>query len=150
MLSAYLVVERNTVCRGKPCISISIGNVIRLSTSVGDSPGALTITCTCGAAISGNASMGRLLKAHTPAAVSTVASNKTINRWIREKRIREAIISYSLPAPYCQWDLSSATPLLTTFVSAVIPLTIGTQPTASAPVSIAIGSNLPLPSALKT
>ena len=61
-LSAYFVVERSMVWPGMPCISISIGNVMRCSTSVGDMPGALMMTCTCGAEMSGKASIGRFSK----------------------------------------------------------------------------------------
>ena len=80
ILNADLVIERSTVCLGKPCISISTGKVMRLSTSEGDKPGALMMICTCGDEISGNASMGSVLNDHTPPTVKAVARIKSIRR----------------------------------------------------------------------
>ena len=95
--SAYLVVERSTVWRGRPCISISIGKLMRASTSSGDMPGAFTTIITCGLEISGKASIGKVRKAHRPPAIIAAASSKIIRRWINAKRMSAAI----MVAPPC-------------------------------------------------
>ena len=76
-----------------PCISISIGKAMRDSTSVGASPGALTITCTCGGEMSGKASMGSVRNAHRPPATAATATINIISRWISANRMSAAIMA---------------------------------------------------------
>src|SRR5690606_16019403 len=90
-VSAYFVIERSIACRGKPSSSTSIGAVMRVSTSSGVMPGALTITLTCVGETSGNASIGSWRNAAKPATASNTVSISTRRRWLSANAISLSI-----------------------------------------------------------
>ena len=76
----YFDTERSMRCLGMPSISTSMGSAMRLSTSSGVMPGAFMMILTCVLDTSGNASMGKSLKASQPPAISTRPAISTKRR----------------------------------------------------------------------
>lgn len=74
---------------------------MRCSTSLGDMPLALMMTCTCGAEISGKASIGNVLNDQKPAAATPKVTRRIITRWMSEKRNSAAIMLFT---PHVQAD----------------------------------------------
>ncbi len=89
---AYLATERSMVWRGRPSSSTSIGAVMRVSTSPGVMPGALTMILTWVVDTSGKASIGVLRKLYQPPPTSSSTVSMIRRRWVSENWISRASI----------------------------------------------------------
>jgi len=76
----YLETERSIRWFGMPSISTSMGTAMRLSISSGVMPGAFMMILTWVLETSGNASIGRLVKAYQPAPASSAPASSTKRR----------------------------------------------------------------------
>ena len=96
VMTAMPILETERICssRGNPPIWISMGRVMSFSTSGGDMPPALAMTCTCTLVTSGKASMGICLTASTPKPAMTSVPSSTSIRW-RTEKLRMGLIMTS-------------------------------------------------------
>src|SRR5918996_865249 len=93
------VEDRTRRIPAAPLTAVSIGNVIKVSTSSGAIPWASVMTVTEGAVRSGKTSTGILTATIVPPTRTTVAMARTINRFAKDQPISLAIIVY----PSFEW-----------------------------------------------
>ena len=95
--SEFLLSERMSVTPGKPVMAISIGIVIKRSTSSGDFPGAGVAICTWIFVTSGKASMVSFLTPKKPATKSAIAKTKTMSlSWSEARTIFSIMLIQAL------------------------------------------------------
>src|SRR5947199_8314458 len=103
----------NCVCEnsrtecGTPLRTVSSGIVTCFSTSSGARPGKRAMTLTCVSETSGNASMGRLMKATMPPAMKITTSNAAKSGWCSAKWTRRRIMGFSVEIAGSVADLQS-------------------------------------------
>jgi hypothetical protein len=73
-------------------MAVSIGKVIRCSTSSGEYPGAFVLIWTWTFVMSGTASIGRRIKFHTPSPAISSTPIITSHRWRTENKRMASII----------------------------------------------------------
>lgn len=78
-----------------PLIAVSIGNVIRCSTSTGDRADTAVLICTWTFVMSGIASIGKRPKFTTPSRITARTPRTTSPRWAMENRIRRSNMLHS-------------------------------------------------------
>src|SRR5687767_12188875 len=78
-----------------PAIAVSSGTVMRCSASSGVYPGASTLTITCTLVMSGTASIGSLVKLHSPSAATASAAIITKARCAIDNCVMRSIMMRS-------------------------------------------------------